>query len=57
MKIKDYKCTKCKRDDFKAVKSNMHTGIYCTYCGSFFKWASKDEKKLFEMNEDAGESI
>ena len=49
MKIKNHKC-KCGKDDFNFIKHDYHTGIYCTFCGAFLKWASKDEKKLFEMN-------
>ena len=48
MKIKNYKC-KCGKDDFQTIKNNYHTGLYCTFCGAFLKWASKDEKNLFVM--------
>lgn len=50
MKIKDYKC-RCGHDDFflstpeNCIGEN-HVGIYCSYCGKWFKWADKDEKNL-----------
>lgn len=45
MKIKDYKC-KCGKDDFYMYSNGNQTGICCSCCGKFLKWASKDEKKL-----------
>lgn len=45
MKIKDYKC-KCGNDDFFFADEESQTGIYCSYCGKWFKWANKDEKNL-----------
>ena len=46
MKIKDYKCVKCGKDDFIMINRNMHVGIHCKYCGAFLKWANKDERRL-----------
>ena len=57
MKIKDYICEKCGRNDFilrdrscfyglKPIKVN-HYGIYCSYCGKWLKWADKNERILF----------
>ena len=47
MKIKDFKCS-CGKDDFMLFVPNegKHTGIYCTYCGKWLKWANKEEKRL-----------
>lgn len=46
MKIKDYTC-KCGHSDFfHEVQDNNRVGIYCSYCGKWFKWANKDEKNL-----------
>lgn len=45
MKIKDYKC-KCGHDDFFFADKGSQTGIYCSYCGKWFKWADKDEQNL-----------
>lgn len=49
MKIKDYKCI-CGSEDFFFADKGGHTGIYCSYCGKWFKWANKDEKNLVIMN-------
>lgn len=61
MKIKDYKCKKCNGADFDFLKPNENVsfkqetpnkgtvGIYCTHCGAWFKWASKDEKNLMGL--------
>ena len=45
MKIKDYKC-KCEHNDFFFADKSNQTGIYCSYCGKWFKWADKDEQNL-----------
>lgn len=49
MKIKDYKC-KCGNNDFFFVERGNIMGIYCSYCGKWFKWANKDDKNLVIMN-------
>lgn len=45
MKIKDYKC-KCGENDFFFDDKGNQTGIYCSYCGKWLKWADKDEQSL-----------
>ena len=50
MKIKDYKC-KCGCDDFFFADKGFHTGIYCSYCGKWFKWADREEQHLKFCNE------
>lgn len=44
MKIKDFKCS-CGHDDF-FFGQTLKKGIYCAYCGKWFKWANKDEQNL-----------
>lgn len=51
MKIKNYECVPCGSNDFyieecKGVKNAI--GLYCSYCGHFYKWLSKDEKNLLK---------
>ena len=45
MTIKDYKC-KCGHDDFFFADKGNQRGIYCAYCGKWYKWADKDEQNL-----------
>ena len=45
MKIKSFKCT-CGHDDFFFANKGNQTGIYCSSCGKWLKWADKDEKNL-----------
>jgi len=47
MKIKNYRC-RCGNDDFFLADEKNQTGIYCTNCGKWFKWANKDEKNLMK---------
>ncbi len=51
MKIKDIKCS-CGNEDFFALKQNntLVTGLYCSYCGKWVKWANKEEKRLIARN-------
>lgn len=52
MKIKDYKCAKCGKDDFFFQRTSYNAkGIYCSYCGRWLKWAGKDEKNLMLKGE------
>lgn len=45
MNIKDFKC-KCGENDFFFADKGNKKGIYCTYCGKWYKWADKDEQNL-----------
>lgn len=45
MKIKEFRC-KCGHDDFFFADKGNQIGIYCSYCGKWFKWADKDEQNL-----------
>lgn len=57
MKIKDYKC-KCGHNDFFFVEKENSMGIYCSYCGKWFKWADKDERNLsMKQEQKTGEWI
>ena len=57
MKIKEYKCKRCKHDDFIAltIKTSNVVGIYCRFCGKWLKWANKDEKNLIKINKQEAE--
>lgn len=54
MKVKNFRCVNCKHNDFK-FKANQNNpnviGIYCAYCGKWFKWADKNEKNLMRLSE------
>ena len=55
-KLKDYKCRQCGGDLFymEALNKNDEVvGLYCSYCGAWCKWLSKDEKRLVKK---AGET-
>ena len=54
MKIKDYKC-RCGQDDFFFADKGNQTGIYCSYCGKWLKWADKDEQNLRMKQEPSRE--
>lgn len=49
MKIKNYKCIACGSDEFYTEQNKFvdnAIGLYCSYCGRFYKWLNKDEKRL-----------
>lgn len=56
MKIKDYKCN-CGHDDFFFADKGSQQGLYCSYCGKWFKWADKDEQNLKMKPEKTGKWI
>ena len=57
MKIKDYVC-KCGCSDFVLIPQKpATTGIYCTKCGKWYKWADKDEKNLMKLQQDQGAGL
>lgn len=47
--MKQIKCKKCGNDSyFTQVKSN-NMGAYCSKCGAWIKWLSKEERNLEEL--------
>ena len=45
IRIKDYKC-KCGCTYFFMQEKGKQIGIYCKYCGRWYKWADKNERNL-----------
>ncbi len=56
MKIKDYRC-KCGHNDFFFATKGNQTGIYCSNCGKWLKWADKDEQNLALKTESTEKAI
>ena len=56
MRIKDYKC-KCGCDDFFFSDNCNQTGIYCSSCGMWLKWADKNERNLRMKQENVLDKI
>lgn len=57
MRIKDNKCSKCGHDNFFFADKGNQTGIYCSYCGKWLKWADKDEQNLRMKQESVIDKI
>lgn len=55
MKIKEYKCG-CGHDEFFFADKGNQTGIYCSYCGKWLKWADKNEQNLAMKQESQSSS-
>ena len=55
MKIKNYECNSCGSSEFYTEEckgfSNI-LGLYCSYCGKFYKWLNKNEKNLVKRAGD-----
>lgn len=49
----DIKCKKCGCDNLTVKIVKMHTGIYCTKCGGFVKWANKDEARALALQNES----
>ena len=50
MQVKDYECKMCGSRDFVFKPKDEHiTGIYCSSCGRWLKWADKKEKAAYNV--------
>ena len=47
----NYECNKCGSTDFFTEPKGNNKGLYCSMCGKWKKWLSKDEAFLFEHNQ------
>lgn len=47
MKYKGSHCPVCDGDDFFALGSGNRVGAYCSNCGRWLKWISKNDAKCF----------
>lgn len=56
MRINNYECV-CGYDKFVLDKdeTGIHTGIYCALCGRWYKWANRNEKRLWNAFQDETE--
>lgn len=47
MYYKGKHCPVCGGDDFIALSKGNQIGAYCSYCGRWLKWLSKNDAKCF----------
>ena len=45
----DY-CEKCNSKHFFIKENKNQTGVYCSRCGKWQKWLSKEERRVYEHN-------
>lgn len=45
-------CNKCGSIDLYIKEKGNQTGLYCSDCGAWVKWLSKDEKRAFEHSKE-----
>ena len=48
MKVANYQCNKCGCEDMFVKKSGNQSGLYCSSCGKWYKWLSKNELNVIE---------
>lgn len=41
------KCKKCGHERFYGEQHGPHTGLYCDKCGTWQKWLTESEKRLY----------
>jgi late competence protein required for DNA uptake (superfamily II DNA/RNA helicase) len=41
------KCKKCGHERFYREQHGPHTGLYCDKCGTWQKWLTESEKRLY----------
>jgi uncharacterized Zn finger protein len=44
--MKEFACRKCGSADLFIKKNGTQTGLYCSECGAWQKWLSKDDERL-----------
>lgn len=45
-------CNKCGSIDLYIKEKGNQTGLYCSDCGAWAKWLSKDEKRVFKYSKE-----
>lgn len=45
------KCDRCGSENFFIKQSGNQTGLYCSKCGKWQKWLTKDEIRLFNYKQ------
>ena len=43
----DFKCSKCGSSNYTTEKHGNNIGLYCSGCGKWHKWLSKDEVRIY----------
>lgn len=51
-KFDTHKCSKCGRNIMFTKVVGNNVGLYCRSCGAWQKWLNKNEKNLFENNQN-----
>lgn len=46
-------CRKCGSTDLFTKEKGNNVGLYCSDCGAWIKWLSKDELRAFEHSQKA----
>lgn len=46
----NFNCPNCTSHTFDVRRVGPHYGAYCVDCGSYAKWLSKDEKKMYGIS-------
>lgn len=52
----NYECNKCGSIDFLIEPRGCNIGLFCSMCGKWKKWLSKDEYLAFQHNQATIES-
>ena len=50
--INNFICPKCDCEKTFIKKSGNHTGLYCSNCGKWIKWLTKDEIRVFNFQQE-----
>ena len=50
-------CTKCGSVDLYTKNKGNNIGLYCSDCGAWIKWISKDELRAFEHSKESQNNV
>ena len=46
--MKEFICTKCNSKDLFTKVNGNQVGLYCSNCGKWIKWLSKEEIRIYD---------
>ena len=49
--MKNFECPKCSSKDTFIKPNGNQTGLYCADCGKWIKWLTKEEIRLYELQQ------
>jgi endogenous inhibitor of DNA gyrase (YacG/DUF329 family) len=53
--MKEFACPRCQSINLFTETNASQVGLYCSICGKWIKWLSKEEQRVFEKQQEMKE--